>query len=148
MPTTTRAPSEPATAAATELVDLFRRLRRTMRAMPSDGLTAGQTSVLLRLDKDGASSTTVLAIAEGVRSQTMTATLNALEAQGLIVRKPDPEDGRRQIVTLSRAGKARVRRDRAGRHEWLARAMDEQLTRSELRTVTEALALLGELVRQ
>jgi DNA-binding MarR family transcriptional regulator len=119
-----------------------------MRAMPSDGLSAAQSSVLLRLDKDGASSTTVLAIAEGVRSQTMTATLNALDALGLIVRRPDPEDGRRQIVRLSRAGRARVNRDRAGRHAWLAEAMDEQFSRAELRTINEALALLGDLVRQ
>lgn len=146
--TTTRAPSTPATAAATELVDLFRRLRRTMRAMPSDGLTAGQTSVLIRLAKDGASSTTMLAIAEGVRSQSMTATLNALEAQGLIERRPDPDDGRRQIVTLSRAGRARAGKDREGRHAWLARAMDERFSRAELRTINDALALLGDLVGQ
>lgn len=146
--TTTRAPSTSATAAAADLVDLIRRLRRTMRAMPGDGLTAGQTSVLLRLDKDGASSTTMLAIAEGVRSQSMTATLNSLEAQDLIARRPDPDDGRRQIVTLSRAGRARVNKDREGRHAWLARAMDERFSRTELRTITEALELLGDLVRQ
>jgi DNA-binding MarR family transcriptional regulator len=148
MTTTTRAPSDAATSAANDLVDVFARLRRMMRAMPSDGLTAAQTSVLLRLDKDGASSTTVLAIAEGVRSQSMTATLNALDSLGLILRRPDPDDGRRQIVTLSRAGRARVSRDRAGRHAWLARAMDKRFSRAELRTVNEALALLGDLVRQ
>jgi DNA-binding MarR family transcriptional regulator len=76
----------------------------------------------------------------------MTAILNALDTQGLIARRPDPEDGRRQIITLSRAGKARVRTDRHRRHEWLARAIDERFSRTELRTVTEALALLGELV--
>ena len=146
MPTKTS--SATATTAATELIDLFRRLRRTMRAMPSDGLTAAQSSVLLRLDKDGASSTTVLAIAEGVRSQSMTATLNGLDALGLIERRPDPEDGRRQIITLSRIGKARVGSDRQGRHEWLARAMDERLSRAELGTVTQALALLHELVEE
>ena len=143
---TTRAPSAAATAAADDLVDLFRRLRRAMREMPADGLTAAQSSVLRRLDKDGASSTTVLAIAEGVRSQSMTATLNALDAQGFLERRPDPEDGRRQIITLSRAGTARVRSDRTKRHEWLARAMDERFSRSELQTVTAALDLLGELV--
>ena len=142
----TRAPSATAAAAAEDLVDLFRRLRRTLRAMPTDGLTAAQSAVLIRLDKDGASSTTLLAIAEGVRSQSMTATLNALDALGFIERRPDPDDGRRQIVTLSRAGKARVRTDRTRRHEWLARAMDERFSRTELRTVTEALALLGGLV--
>ncbi len=142
----TRAPSAAAIAAADDLVDLFRCLRRTMREMPTDGLTSAQSSVLLRLAKDGASSTTVLAIAEGVRSQSMTATLNALDAQGFIERRPDPEDGRRQIITLSRAGKTRVRTDRTKRHEWLARAMDDRFNRSELQTVAAALALLGELV--
>jgi DNA-binding MarR family transcriptional regulator len=144
----TKAPSATATTAATELVDLFRRLRRKMRAMPTEGLTATQRAVLLRLDKDGASSTTVLAIAEGVRSQSMTATLNGLDALGLIERRPDLEDGRRQIITLSRIGKERVRSDRQLRHEWLARAMDERLSRAELRTVAQALALLHELVEE
>ena len=78
----------------------------------------------------------------------MTATLNSLDALGLLDRRPDPEDGRRQIITLSDAGKAQVSDDREGRHEWLAQAIDERYTARELHTVTEAVELLQRLVEQ
>lgn len=140
------APSPAAQAAARDLVVLFRRLRSRMRALPTGGLTSSQTSVLLRLDKGGASSTTVLAVAEGVRSQSMTATLNSLEELGLIERRPDPEDGRRQVITLSRAGKERAEDDRQGRYAWLASALDEHCTAEQLQTINGVLALLDEVV--
>lgn len=138
--------SPAAGAAARDLVMLFRRLRRRMRELPSGGLTPSQTSVLLHLDKEGASSTTVLAAAEGVRPQSMTATLNALEGLGLLRRRPDPEDGRRQIITLSEAGRVQADGGREARHGWLARSLDERLTPEQLRTVNEALTLLGDVL--
>jgi len=137
-----RVPSEAAQDAARDYVDLFRRLRSLMRSLPDADLTPTQSAVLIRLDKDGASSTTVLAAAEGVRSQSMTATLNALDAAGLIERGADPEDGRRHIITLSPAGHAKAERHRLERHAWLARALDEHYTPAQLRSVREALALL------
>jgi DNA-binding MarR family transcriptional regulator len=137
-----------AVTTARDLVVLIRRLRTQLRAVPTSGLTPSQASVLLRLSKGGASSTTVLAIAEGVRSQSMTATLNSLDALGLLDRRPDPEDGRRQIITLSDAGRAQVSGDREGRHEWLAQAVAAGYTEAELRTITEALELLQRLVEQ
>jgi DNA-binding MarR family transcriptional regulator len=134
--------------AARELVDLFRRLRARLRAVPAGDLTPTQAAVLLRLHRDGASSTTLLAAAEGVRSQSMTATLNALDAAGLIERAADPEDGRRQIITLSPAGLQEAARSRLGRHAWLAEAMAERYTPAQLRTITEALALLEKVTEE
>ncbi|BCJ33445.1 MarR family transcriptional regulator [Actinocatenispora thailandica] len=140
------ATSPAATAAARDLVVLFRRLRTRMRAVPTEGLTPSQTSVLIRLGKDGASSTTVLAAAEGVRPQSMTVILNALDAQGLIERRPDPEDGRRQIITLSAAGQAQVASGRQGRHAWLAQELDRELTADQLARINDAIALLRRVV--
>lgn len=141
-------PSAAAQDAARELVELFRRLRARLRALPAGDLTPSQSAVLLRLHKDGASTTTVLAAAEGVRSQSMTATLNALDAAGLIERTADPEDGRRQFVALSPAGRDKAARDRVDRHAWLAAAMAERYTPAELRTITEALALLEKVTER
>lgn len=142
-------PSTAASGAAQDLVVFFTRLRSRMRAaVPSGGLTPSQSSVLVRLGRAGASTTTALAMAEGVRSQSMTATLNGLAELGLIERQSDPEDGRRQIVTLSPAGQERARSDRRDRHAWLATAMDEKFSAGQLRTITQALALLDELVEQ
>jgi DNA-binding MarR family transcriptional regulator len=136
--------------AAAELLELFRRLRARLRAVSVEGgdLTPTQAGVLMRLNKDGASSTTVLAAAEGVRSQSMTATLNALDAAGLIERSADPEDGRRQIITLSRSGREQAQLDRYGRYAWLIRAMDERYTPAQLDTITEALALLARVTEE
>jgi DNA-binding MarR family transcriptional regulator len=142
-------PSVAASAAAQDLVVFFTRLRSRMRAAaPTGGLTPSQASVLVRLGRAGASTTTALAMAEGVRSQSMTATLNGLAELGLIERQPDPEDGRRQIVTLSSAGQERAISDRRGRHAWLAAAMDERFSAAQLGTIAQALALLDELVEQ
>jgi DNA-binding MarR family transcriptional regulator len=140
-------PSPVARAAADDMVDLFRRLFNRMRVLSSGDLTSSQAAVLLRLFKGGPSSTTVLAIGEGVRSQSMTATLNSLGELGLIERRPDPEDGRRQIVTLSETGRIQAESDRQGRYAWLARSMDERFTPAELATINEALALLARLTR-
>ncbi|MFD0578937.1 MarR family winged helix-turn-helix transcriptional regulator [Dactylosporangium darangshiense] len=107
-------PSPAAAAAARDLVVVFRRLRARLRELPSGGLTPSQTSVLVRLHRDGASTTTALALAEGVRSQSMTATLSALDDLGLIERSPDPDDGRRHIIALSAAGQGQGERGQAG----------------------------------
>ncbi|WP_433040054.1 MarR family winged helix-turn-helix transcriptional regulator [Dactylosporangium sp. CS-033363] len=115
-----------------------------MRQVPSGGLSPSQAAVLMRLHRDGASSTTVLALAEGVRSQSMTATLNALDELGLIERAPDPEDGRRHVITLSPAGQARALEEKRGRGAWLVHEM-ERFSADELSAINEALALLARL---
>jgi len=90
----------------------------------------------------------VLAVAEGVRPQSMAAILGALDAAGLIERRPDPEDGRRQLITLSAAGRERAVGDRQARAEWLARRLHEDFTEPERRTLIAAAALLERLVQR
>lgn len=138
--------SDPAIAAARDVVLLFRELRQRMRELPAEGLTPGQASVLLRLQRDGASSTTLLAAAEGIRSQSMTATLNTLESRGLIERRADPDDGRRFIVTLTAAGRAEVRSGQELRHRWLAQALQEHLSAEQLAQVAQSIALVTDAI--
>ncbi|AHH97169.1 MarR family transcriptional regulator [Kutzneria viridogrisea] len=141
--------SESAVRAAQDVRAVFSRLRRALRGVPvtADGLTPSQTSVLSRLSRDGAASASALAAAERVRPQSMAATLAALEQHGLIRRDQDPEDGRKQLVTLSAAGVQRVQGDRQARQEWLARALQEGYTEAERATIIEALALLDRLTQ-
>ncbi|ORB74067.1 MarR family transcriptional regulator [Mycobacterium scrofulaceum] len=138
--------AESAAAAARDLRVLFSRLRRRLRELATDGdLTPSQTAVLNRLWKDGPSSASGLASAERVRPQSMATIVAALKQRGLIERTPDPEDKRRQLISLSVAGRRRAESDRQVREEWLARAIHERYSEGERRTILEALALLERL---
>ncbi|ORW49490.1 MarR family transcriptional regulator [Mycobacterium paraense] len=132
--------------AARDLRVLFSRLRRRLRSLGvDDDLTPSQTAVLTRLWKEGPSSASTLAGAEGVRPQSMATIVAALEQRGLIARAPDPEDGRRQVVSLTAAGRRRAESHRQAREEWLARAIQERYSERERRTILDALALLERL---
>ncbi|MER7194556.1 MarR family winged helix-turn-helix transcriptional regulator [Streptomyces flaveolus] len=140
--------SDSAARAARELHVVFSRLRRRIREVARDeDLTPSQVSALTLVGKHGAATASALASAEGVRPQSMAATLVALDQHGLIRRSPDPEDGRRQLVTLTEAGRARIEDNRQVREEWLARAFQDRCTAAERDTVLDALALLERLTR-
>lgn len=137
---------ESAIAAARDVRVVFSRLRRRLRELDTnDDLTPTQTAVLIRLAKGGPSSTSALATAERVRPQSMAATLAGLDRHGFIRRRPDPEDGRRQVITLTSNGQRRAESDRAARREWLARAMQDHFCEQERHVILEALSLLGRL---
>lgn len=138
--------SESAAAAARDLRVVFSRLRRRLRELATDGdLTPSQTAVLNRLWKDGPSSASALASAERVRPQSMATIVAALRQRGLIERKPDPEDKRRQLISLTAAGRRRAESDRQVREEWLARAIHERYSERERRVILDALVLLERL---
>ena len=144
-PTTT---SETATRAARDLRVLVGRLRRRLREQDgANDLTASQMAVLGRLLQDGPASTSDLAAAERVRPQSMAATVGSLEERGMIVRNPDPTDGRRQLMSLSESGLDFVKISRQAREEWLARALEEQYSDAERAVIVEALGLLARLTQ-
>ena len=125
---------------------MFSRLRRQLKEVSTGSdLTPSQTAVLTRLWKEGASSASVLASAERVRPQSMATIVAALEQRGLIERTPDPEDGRRQVVSLTARGRRRAESDRRAREEWLARAIQERYSEKERRVILDALSLLERL---
>ncbi|GHG92744.1 MarR family winged helix-turn-helix transcriptional regulator [Streptomyces rubradiris] len=138
--------SDSAARTARDLRVVFSRLRRRIREVAQDtDLSPSQESALTLVGKHGAATASALAAAEGVRPQSMAVTLAALERHGLIRRAPDPDDGRRQLVTLTDSGRARVEGNRQAREEWLARAFEDRYTEEERRTVLAALELLERL---
>ncbi|MET8584902.1 MarR family transcriptional regulator [Streptomyces collinus] len=138
--------SESAVRTARDLRVVFSRLRRRIREVAQDAdLTPSQESALSLVGKHGAATASALAAAEGVRPQSMATTLAALEQHGLIRRAPDPDDGRRQLVTLTEAGRARVEGNKQLREEWLARAFQDRYTEEERQAVLRALELMERL---
>jgi DNA-binding MarR family transcriptional regulator len=125
---------------------MFSRLRRQLKEVSTGSdLTPSQTAVLTRLWKEGASSASELAAAERVRPQSMATILAGLTRHGLLRRATDPNDGRRQVISLTAAGRRRAESDRQVREEWLARAMQERYSERERRVILDALSLLQRL---
>ncbi len=148
MAETPRGMSASAVRAAHEIRVVIGRLRRRFKeTYDNEQLTPSQTSVLSRLSKEGPASASALAAAERVRPQSMAATLSVLDERGLIRRRPDPDDGRRQLVSLSETGGAFMADKRRAGEEWLARSLETGYTEAERQTILEALALLDRLTR-
>ena len=121
------------------LGQLVRRLRAEHRFPLSQG------SVLGRLDREGPQGVSDLAAAERVRPQSMAQTVNDLEADGLVERRPDPADGRRAMIELTDEGDRALQTDRRRRDGWLARAISEDLTADEQGLLRDTVALLRRL---
>jgi DNA-binding MarR family transcriptional regulator len=134
-----------AMALAGELRVIIGRLSRRLREETRPGnLTASQLSAVGRLDRDGPATVTTLARAEGVRPQSMGATISVLEAEGLVSGTPDPADGRQTIYALTAECKRILKVSRAAREDWLFRAIQAKLTSRE----QEKLDMVVELLRR
>ena len=134
-------------ALAGDLRVVLGRLTRKLREQgTANDLTWSQKSVLLRLERDGPSTVTALAQAEGVRPQSLGATIAGLEAGGLVSGAPDPTDGRRTILSLTPDCREWIRAGRAAREDWLFRAIESRLEPAEQKKLAKAVALLGRLL--
>jgi DNA-binding MarR family transcriptional regulator len=137
---------DPANLAA-ELRATIGRLIRLLREHTRQGeLTASQRVALGRLSREGPLTVTALARAEGVRPQSMGATVAALEAQGLVADAPDPTDGRQTLLSLTNAACAFIADSRAAREGWLLQAISARLSPAEQAQLAQALPLLRRLV--
>lgn len=138
--------SDPSAIAA-ELRATFGQLKRRLREQADVGdLTPSQVAVILRLEKDGAATTSSLARAEGMRPQSMASVIAALEAAGLVRGAPDPEDGRQTLLSLTEACRTQIAEGRALRQDWLARTIAARLTAREQDHLAGAIDLLRRLV--
>ena len=128
---------------ASELRLVLGQLVRRLRA--EYAFPVAQASVLSRLDRDGAQTTSDLAAAERVRPQSMAQTLAELATAGLVERRPDPSDGRRIQIELTERGRERVLDGRGRRDDWLAEAIAAELSPEEQRALLAAVPLLRRL---
>src|SRR5882724_2587700 len=123
-------------------------LRRRARQLQADGeLTLPETSALARLDRGGPMTATALAKLEQISPQSMGATLGALEERGLIERRPDPGDGRRAVVTITKTGLQLLQNRRSDRTRLFADALSTGFTRAELKQLMAAAPLIERLAQ-
>jgi DNA-binding MarR family transcriptional regulator len=130
---------------ATELQRAVARIYRRVRSeMPASQLGGTQLSVLTYLVKHGPQTLRALSDRERVTPPAMNQTVNALQAVDLVVRRPDPGDGRKVLVTATERGAELVAEGRRVKHAWLNTRL-EQLTDAERRSLIEAARLFNEM---
>ena len=122
---------------------LIRRIRATAA---SQELSLSERSVMSRLDNDGPATTADLARAEGVKPQSMGATVSALEERGFVERRPHPTDGRQVNIALTAKGAAVRKTATDAKHTWLAQAI-AQLDKDEQHTLFAASGIMKRLVK-
>ncbi|OBK71146.1 MarR family winged helix-turn-helix transcriptional regulator [Mycobacterium sp. 1274761.0] len=116
-------------SAATELRESMMAVTRQMRRhRPDHGLTLSQLEVLGEVSRTGHSTPAELAARLHVRVQSLTDSINELVGRGLVSRRPDDDDRRRQLIEINPAGMALLNDDRAERDAWLHATMRDNLT--------------------
>jgi DNA-binding MarR family transcriptional regulator len=122
-------------------------LRRMRQVQVNGEVTLPESAVLSRLDRGGPSTPGGLAQAEQISQQSMGATVAGLEARGLVARAPDPEDGRRAVLTITAAGRAVAHGRRDARTRQLAEALAATFTDEEIARLGAAAPLLERLAQ-
>lgn len=134
-------------ALGVELRMLASQLRRRLRQEASGAdWTESQRAVLLRLERHAGSTVTELALAEGVRSQSMGATVASLIEAGYVIGEPDPADGRRTLLSLTPQTRKVFKQVRAAREDWLAHSITDLYSATEQKQLAAAVGLLKRLL--
>ena len=135
-----------AQSAATELRESMMAVTRQMRRhRPDHGLTLSQLELLGEVSRTGVTTPAELGIRLHVRVQSLTDSINELVSRGLIARRPDQTDRRRQLIEITPAGTALLDADRAERDAWLHATMRDNLSELEFDLVMLVAPVLRKL---
>src|SRR6476646_2784413 len=104
------------------IVRTARRLRQEAAGAVGE-LTPTSAAALATVERHGPLTPSELAAIERVKRPTATRTLRVLGEAGLVERTPDPDDGRSSLVSVTAAGRERLRRLRGRKNAYLARRM-------------------------
>lgn len=139
--------SDAAGVLARELRLVLGKLKRRLREHANRGeLSLSQLAALATLEREGPATVTTLARAEGVRPQSMSATVTGLQEAGLVAGAADPADGRQVLLSLTGTARAWLDANRAAREDWLSGALRAHLSPEEQRELGGAVALLRKIV--
>lgn len=128
---------------ASELRTAVMRMRRRLanERHPDNPLSLGAMAVLAALHKFDEMTLGELAARERVQPPSMTRTVNFLEQDEYVIRRPGDADRRQVLVSITDKGRATVEADRARRDAWLSLRLAE-LTPEELEAVRLATPVL------
>ena len=136
-----------ATELAARLASLSTVLQRHLsRADAGEGLTRARLSALALLVLGGPRTLGDLAAAEHVRPPTMTRLIHAMEADGLVTRRPNPDDARSVVIEATSKGVKQLEQGRARQIAPLAETISD-LDRAERLQLEDAADLLGRVLR-
>jgi len=136
-----------ATELAARLASLSTVLQRHLsRVDAGEGLTRARLSALALLVLGGPRTLGDLAAAEHVRPPTMTRLVHAMEAGGLVVREPNPDDGRSVVIHATPRGVEQLDLGRARQIAPLAASISD-LDRAQRVQLEDSADLLGRVLR-
>jgi DNA-binding MarR family transcriptional regulator len=121
------------------------RTARRLRQEAGGGLSPTLSAALATVDRHGPITPSELAVRERVQRPTATKLVGKLEAQGLVVRTPDPADGRSSLISASDDGRALLRELRTRKDAYLARRL-RRLPAEDRETLARAAAILERLL--
>jgi DNA-binding MarR family transcriptional regulator len=139
--------------------DVASRLRlavvRTARRMRQEALAGAggvelsptNAAALATIELHGPLTPSELAERERVQRPTATRVIARLEDAGLVLRTPDPADGRACLVSVTPEGQVLVRRIRRRKDEYLARRL-RRLDGDDVATLERAASLLENLLEE
>lgn len=145
--TSTRTPLADPTETAGRLRLSATRLARRLRQEADAGLTPSMLSALAVIDCHGPLTLGALADHERVAPPSITKLVTRLEADGLVVRSGDPDDGRVSRVATSAKGLALVDESRRRKTAWLAGRI-ATLDADQQRRLADALDVLDALTER
>jgi DNA-binding MarR family transcriptional regulator len=129
------------------IVRTARRLRQEAAGAGVGELTPTAGAALATVERHGPLTPSELAEIERVKRPTATRTLRVLAEAGLVERTPDPADGRSALVTVTAAGRERLRRLRGRKNAYLARRMRD-LPAEDVAALERAASILESMLEQ
>jgi DNA-binding MarR family transcriptional regulator len=134
--------------AAERLQHAMKRLRARLRSESGQyatGLTATQRAVLATVVGQGPVTAARIAELEHVSPQSIAQSLAELRAYGLVRSEPDPQDGRKKLISAEKSASELINSLMAGRSSFLARAIDQVIAPAEREDLEKAIDLLERL---
>jgi DNA-binding MarR family transcriptional regulator len=133
---------------AMRLAIAIKRLKARLRQVSiisSSGLPMTQLSILRHLRIEGPTTASTLAAAEHISQQAIAQNIAALKRAGLVQANPDPTDGRKSLISMTRAGHSLFESGIASRNAWLAHAIESKISPKERPALEKAIELLERL---